>query len=519
MGKKKSTALMVLLTILIVVLCAVTALPTFAIPGTVKIWNPAVTQYDLGADLGGGYYAYYYPTGVISETEWKELDAEDQESYTNYVKDGKPTGLYLNNDPDYGIIDESEVDENENGIVDEFENAFAAATAEISARYAKKGYSDYRVAVVDDFALRIQLPAAEESENLSAFESASKTFGMFAETGEMTVLLTGNEITQLDDNELTDVIKEFSIHTQYDMAFIKVTFTDLGKAMLDDFAYEVEAAEKAKEMSTSTSSSVEDPTLVFQVGETEYIKLEAQSLEEGYVTTNYELRYPCANVSEMAYVETVVILLNSALHNAEGFDVEFTAIPTSDVRTYGSLFGENTMMFIYISLFAVIVALIVFSVVTMGKFGVVGGYATASYLIVTGICFAFITSGVYEVTLGSALVFVLGLALMNAIHAYTYRAIKAEAALGKTIDSSVKAGYTKTLMPTVDIYAVLLLGALALLIGAAGLQTLATQAIICIVTGAFCNLLWTRFINYTFLSASKNKYKYFRVVREDNDDE
>lgn len=519
MGKKKSTVLMVLLTIVIVVLCAITAFPTFAIPGTVKIWNPAVTQYDLGADLGGGYYAYYYPTGVISETEWKELDEEDQASYTNYVKDGKPTGLYLNNDPDYGIIDESEVDENENGVVDEFEAAFAAATAEISARYAKKAYSDYRVAVVDDFALRIQLPASEESQALTSFQSACNTFTLFSETGGMTILLTGSEITQLDDNEMTDIVKEFSVHKQYDTAFLKVTFTDLGKEVLDEFSYEVQAAEQAKNMSTSTSSSVEDPTLVFMVGETTYIELNAQSLEEGYITSNYELRYPLAEIEELAYVETRVILLNSALHNAEGFDIEFTAIPTSDVRTYGSLFGENTMTLLYISLFAVIVALIVFSVVTMGRFGVVGGYATASYLIVTGICFAFITGGVYEVTLGTALVFVLGLALMNALHVYTYRAIKAEAALGKTIDSSVKAGFNKTIMPTVDVYAVLLLGALALLIGAAGLQTLATQAIICIVTGAFCNLLWTRVINYTFLSASKNKNKYFRVVREDNDDE
>ena len=85
MGKKKSTILMVLLTIVMVVLLFITAFPTMTIPFTdgVKIWNPAVTQYDLGADLGGGYYAYYYPVGVISETEWKELDAEEQESYTD----------------------------------------------------------------------------------------------------------------------------------------------------------------------------------------------------------------------------------------------------------------------------------------------------------------------------------------------------------------------------------------------------------------------------------------------------
>ena len=50
---------MILISIVIVVLCAVTAFPAFTLPGTkgVKKWNPVVLQYDLGSDLGGGYYA------------------------------------------------------------------------------------------------------------------------------------------------------------------------------------------------------------------------------------------------------------------------------------------------------------------------------------------------------------------------------------------------------------------------------------------------------------------------------
>ena len=511
MGKKKSTILMVLLTIVIVLLCAITAFPTFAIPGTVKIWNPAVTQYDLGAELGGGYYAYYYPTGVISETEYKELDAEDQESYTQHK------GLYLNNDPDFGIIDETEEDENANGIVDKFEETFEAATKEITARYAEKGYSDYRVAVVDDFAIRVQVPASEESEKMTAFTSACYTFEHFSKTGGMTITLSGSEVSQLEDNEITDIINGFTLYERYDMVFISATFTELGKEMIDEFAYEVEAAKVAS--SAESSSSVEDVVLSFMIGDEAFIKLEDNYMENGYLTTSYELRYPIGNASEKAYAETVIILLNSALHNAEGFDIEFTTIPTSEVRTFGSIYGELTMTLLYVSLFAVLVALTAYAVISMGKFGIVGGYANASYLIVTGICFAFITTGVYEITLGTALVFVLGLVLMNVIHAYTYRAIKAEFANGKTAFSAVKNGYDKTIWLTVDVYAVLLLGALALLIGAAGLGTLATQALICIVTGAFCNLLWTRVINYMFLSASNNKYQYFRVVREDNDND
>lgn len=516
MGKRKSTVLMVLLTIVIVALCALTIFPSFAIPGTVKIWNPAVMQYDTGADLGGGYYAYYYPVGVISETEYKELSEEDQATYVQYLD----KGVYLKDDVDYGVIAGLEIDENENGVSDEFEAEFQKAVDEISARYAKKGYSDYRVSVVDDLVVRVQVPASGATEEKTAFENACATFGLFAETGAMTITLSDSEVSQLDDvdGDLTKIVKEFSVDEQNKVAFIKATFTDLGKKMLDEFSYEVKTAENTSS-SSSSSSSAEEVTLKFMIGDEAVITLNGDSLDQGVITTKYEMKYPVANASEKDYVETLVILLNSALHNADGFEVEFETIPTSQVRTYGSVFGENTQLLLYIAMFVVIVALIAYAVVTMGRFGIVGGYATVSYLIITGLCFAFIATGAYEITLGTALVFLVGLVLMNVVHAYTYKAIKTEAGLGKTIDSSVKSGYNKTLWPTVDVYAVLLLGAVALLIGAAGLQTLATQAIICIVTAAFCNLLWTRVINYLFLGASKNKYTYFRVVREDNDDE
>ena len=116
MGKKKSVALMVLLTIVIIALCAITAFPAFSVPGTVEKWNPAVLQYDFGADLSGGYYAYYYPEGVKTETEYNNLDAEEQKGYT--LHEG---GLYLSNDNADNILDA------EGKVTDEFEAAFEAA--------------------------------------------------------------------------------------------------------------------------------------------------------------------------------------------------------------------------------------------------------------------------------------------------------------------------------------------------------------------------------------------------------
>ena len=126
--------------------------------------------------------------------------------------------------------------------------------------------------------------------------------------------------------------------------------------------------------------------------------------------------------------------------------------------------------------------------------------------------------GVFS-TRSRTLVILVGLVLVNAVQYHIYNAVKTEFNLGKTVESSVKGGYKKTLWGVIDLYAVLLLGSLALLIGVAGVHTLALQTLICVITGAFINLLWARAINFTYLSASKNKYKYFRFVREDDDDE
>jgi preprotein translocase subunit SecD len=199
-----------------------------------------------------------------------------------------------------------------------------------------------------------------------------------------------------------------------------------------------------------------------------------------------------------------------------GYDVTLKA---GEVRDFEPVYGEKALNLLYIAVLVALIALLVLPIVKMGKFGVVSGYATLSYLIVVGLCYAFITGAAFEITLGSILVFLAFLVVINLLQYRTYNAIKAEFDLGKTVDSSVKGGYKKTILGVVDVYAVALLGALAMLIGAASLYALALQTIICVIAAAFMNLLWARVINFTFLSASKNKYKYFRFVREDDDDE
>lgn len=509
MGKKKSVVLMTLLTIVIVVLCAITAFPSFYIPGSdkVKKWNPAVLQYDLSMDLGGGYYAYYYPEGVISENEYEsnllalqgddeEVKAEREKFVASYKKHG---GLYLSTDPEDGIM--------ENGaITEEFKTEFKAAEKEIRARYEAKDYAEYRVSVVDSYALRIELPASENTDNQTSAQYASQALSLLALTGDLTIEKGGETVDELKEEDATakDLIKSISVDTKYEVAYVRVKFTSKGKEMVKAF----------KDGSSSSSDgSQTQSTLDIKVGDEAIL-----SVSTDYITENNNIMYPVAQETDIRYAETLSIVLNSALKNG-GYGIQFRSLTSSDIRSFAPIYGDNVLTLLFIALAIVIVAILVGLVVKMGRYGVVGVYSSLSYFIITALCFAFISGGVFVVSLGSVLVFLAGLMLINVLHYHVYNAIKKEFDLGKTVESSVKGGFNKTIWGIVDIYAVLLLGALALFAGAAGFVTLAQQALICIVAGAFCNLLWTRAINFTFLSASKNKYKYFRFVREDDDDE
>ena len=518
MGKKKSVVLMTLLTIVIVALCALVAFPAFPIPGSPDSWNPVALQYDLDADLGGGYYVYYYPEGVIPEAEYDEqlaalqaaydeADAKDKDKaleelnefkadYVAYTKDGKATSLYLSTDAELAIVDD--------GLVtDEFKTNFSKVSAALAKRFAQKEYSTLRYAVVDDFALRVELPYSELN--------ASGIFSALMLTGDFT-LAVGDEVVdelETEDAHISDLIKSISIGTRYKTSYLKVKFTAKGEEVIK------RVKDSLSNMPTSSTTDTSSyTTLDLKIGDS----VIAQIYKDSILATNREARVFAVDQINKAYLQTFEILLDSVTEEG-GFELSFRDLTTSDIRTFEPVYGENVLTLLYIALAIFLVAILVLPVVFMGRYGLVGTYASLSYFIITTICFAFITGGIFEVSLGTVLIFLVGLALVNVLHYYVYGAIKKEFELGKTVESSVKLGYKKTLWSMIDIYAVLALGALAALIGVAGVYTLALQALICLVAAAFCSLLWARAINFVLLSASKNKYKYFRFVREDDEDD
>lgn len=517
MGKKKSVVLIVLISIVMFVLAVITAFPKFTIPGTngVKEWNPAVLQYDLGSDFGGGYYAYYYPQGVITEAEYKEnvkaLTGDELTEYEKSYKQHGTTSLYLSTDANDGIFTEG----NQEEVSVAFKTAFAKAVDLVAERFearAAKSGSSYSVSVVDDYAIRVELSAGEDSKDMSSSEYASQAFSLFSLTDKLYFMQGEEVVSQLVDegSSVSDLIKSVSVRTKYEVAQLQITFTDKGKEMLESF--KSAAKENSSTTLNLTVGAGADKTTLLQI-------------TSDVINTKNEVQYGVRYEEEKLYAETLCIFIQSAMENGgiylndnETTPFAFAALSSSSVRVYSAIEGE-VFVGVIIAVFALIVLAAAYAIVKMGGFGVVNLYTTVSYFLIAALCFAFISGGSFIVSYASILVFIIGLALTNVLNAYIYNAIKNETALGKTIGSSVKNGYSKTLLPIVDIYAVLLLGALALLIGTTGLATVAVQAIICVVAGAFCNLAWGRMLNVLFLSASKDKYKYFRLVREDEDDE
>ncbi len=511
MGKKKSVVLMTLITIVILVLCAVVAFPKVTVPGTngIKEWNPTVLQYDLSGDLEGGYYAYYYPNGVISEVEYEDtIAALEGSELTEYQENYKKHGsLYLSLDEDDCIFVGDEISQ---GFTDAFNRAVEILGERFAAR-AKYTGSYYRVSVVDDFSVRVELSATEESKAMTSASYAGQVFSQYANMGAPSFAITtsdGSEtVSQLKDDGVTiaDLIRSVSAKTQYDASVLKITFTDEGEEMLEEF--------KNNDSATSLDLKLGDDTVI--------------QITTDVVTDKNTVEMGVQYKEESLYAETLRALINSAMemeeegvliNDNEATPFSFRELTTSEIRSYGPVYGDN-LVWIYVGILAALIIACVAAIVKMGGFGVTNAYTSVSYVIVVALCYAFISGGVFAVSFGSIFVFLAGLALTNVLHVYIYNAIKAEVALGKTVQSSVKNGYKKTLWTIVDIYAVAVLAGIGLLFSVASLNTIASQIVICAITGAFCNLLWGRFINLMLFSASKDKYKYFRLVREDDGDD
>ena len=260
MGKKKSVVLITLISIVVAFLCLLTMFPSFGIPfrvnGTYVTWNPVVDQYALSSDLGGGYYTYYYPEGVIPASEYVNnyeniSNAEEKEKYADSYVAYK--GLYLEK-AETTIFDDEDT-ASVDTISASFKTEFDKAANLVKSRIQEKGYSASRVAVVDDYALRVELPVSELNYTTA--------FQIYANVGELELQKGGVVLEELEDAEISDFVKSFKVRTQYgQVVYVEIKLTKEGRAMFADYKSDLTASTGGSESATTIDVTLGGETIL-----------------------------------------------------------------------------------------------------------------------------------------------------------------------------------------------------------------------------------------------------------------
>ena len=209
------------------------------------------------------------------------------------------------------------------------------------------------------------------------------------------------------------------------------------------------------------------------------------------------------------------IVLNSAA-NGKSVTLDYKTADNLDVVYMSAPMGELAPIFLMITLFIVLAAAIVFSIVKYKKLGLVNTMMIVIYAL-TMITACMILE--IEVTIAGAFALVLGLALVCGTNFALFEAVRRETKKGKTMQSSVKSGYKATLFGLLELHAVLVVTAIMLALNCVG-ELAACGLIFFIATVASYVLFWfTRFMWYVISSPVRDKFKFGGFTREELNDE
>lgn len=503
MGKIKSAVITAILVAAIVVL-AFFATVSFKVPGSngVERYNSFMSSIRLGGDLTGRASAVLYPDGVISAADFEAGKPEnDNDKLDKYVDKYAPFG---------SVYIEKEVLGEEEGAAEKLKAKVKNDAEVISARFDQKGYSDYSVAVCDDFTLRVEVPTgftyAEYNDLSSSTRSEvttdiSRSIQYLAYNGELS--LRNAEVGKVNNNniltpitaDLTTYFKSFEKISAAGNHAVKVNLTSEGR-------------EQFKTMSAAVIQAENDKAIDFYVGEAELLSL---SLDAAIDEKSFYITVP--NGESVA--QDFAIVLNSAA-NGKSVTLDYKTADNLDVVYMSAPMGELAPIFLMITLFIVLAAAIVFSIVKYKKLGLVNTMMIVIYAL-TMITACMILE--IEVTIAGAFALVLGLALVCGTNFALFEAVRRETKKGKTMQSSVKSGYKATLFGILELHAVLVVTAIMLALICVG-ELAACGLIFFIATVASYVLFWfTRFMWYVISSPVRDKFKFGGFTREELNDE
>ena len=498
MGKKKSVALIVVITIVLVALIFI-SVATFAIPSTVKIFNSLLSTVDLGTDLGGGYYTVYYPDGVISQDEYEMIrvqyeeaknEGEDLNAYDNPEDYTKYKGVYLSD----------EITDEDGKVTESFQAEFDSAFQALQKRFEQKGFVDYSVKLQDDYTVLVQIPYTNESASDLFDQFAYSGSLIFSDTAEGTA--SKNVLLEGDSRYVKKASAAGNAESGYAVA---VHFTKEGQSKFAEITGEL--VENAS--SSSTDGSAATAQLYMYVGSELLMSVQVDSAWDSdvvYISGSFETR-------ESA--ETIACVINSTLDENNVFDLKLDA---SQIYRLSPTMGENAATILAIAIGVLILAMIVYSLVRYKGMGLAHVYGFLTYALIFILCISLI-GGVY-INMEGLMAIVLSAAIMVSLNWYAFKNIREEFATGKTLTAAIKAGYKRSLALTIDLHLVLLLASVVLMLISTGtVHFMAFVFLMGTVISAACTLAVTRFYFYMFLAQPKNKIAFCNFKREETEDE
>lgn len=527
MSKVKSAVITTIL-VLAIVVAAFFAVISFPVENNLKRLNSIASNIHLGADFSGYAYTTVYPEGVITAEEYSNKDAEGYHDHETDEEDGDKQSNYAKVGGYY-------YDTTKYGDLEQLKNDVASDAEKLNARFGKKGYSSYSVAVEDGVAIKISVPTNytaaaykgnDPDSQSSDFTVANAALSSLTAYGELTLRTTdtsislnndttydttvrGNdewvEIAQVNGSDTYSLADKYRYKDETEADYFKsVTSSTLGGVSRITFNFTDKGRTRFYELTTRAASS-SSKTVYFCVGDRVLVNFSCESAinEKSLVL----------QANDIGTAENAAITMNSA---ANGGNLKLMYRDYQNALTTKAAGGENAALLMFIASVLVLAGLCALMIVKYRKLGAVVSLVSVVFALI--IIYALFLLNI-QVTFAVMFTAVVLLGLFMLSNAIVFAETKRMTESGRTIQASVKDAYKKVLMTVTDMHIVLVV--VAILLATVGVGEVAACGFISLVgvVASYVLYWFTRFMWYALSSPVKDKFRFAglkRVVYEDD---
>ncbi len=483
---------------------------SFDLPGNIDRYNSILANIGLGSELSGDVYTVLLPEGVISAAEYDSAMAEEgavaDEYAETYVE--APGGAYY---VDKEVLD-AESDQQQ--ALKDLAAKISEDAQVLAGRFANRNLTSYSVGVLGGYGIRVAVPSGYDYATYAGYDLDSRSVALNASSSIIGYLSRGGEFTlrnndygsrdAITSSQLADDSQEtYNILGDLDAkdAFKSVKYFAMGGVYGIRIKLTAEGRERLSEASAAIADTAQssDQTIRFYVGEDELIPL---TCESEITSASFDI-----TVGDEETARSYAALFDSAAGgNALNFSYDYDDVYDATVAG-----GENTAVFLAVSVLVLFVAVVAFAI---ARYRLLGLTFSMTAMLFSGVMIA--VTYLVGVTLTATGVFtaVLALALFAGCNFWSFEQIRRESDAGRTLQAAVKTGYKKTFSGILDLHVVLFVVSVLLTLVCRGALS-ACGMILLIGTLASYILHWfTRFMWYVTMSPARDKYKFCGFSRE-----